>query len=326
MVKFVLFSFFIFTLSAAGQENRRFSIDEAVAVAMANNPVARNAALEVQKDAMMWRGAVLQSRQAERSLTLHEFTWQVKAAYFDVVYFGQRLQTMREHAHYFEALISLAEIRLFSDSITDLVKVSTGARYASYLRRMYIAEEELIRARIRLGQLMCIPDVKIGINQTELQLYQIHPDKPFNERFDPVAHKLFYAAQIAEAESNRYQGGLMGLSILRAQRTHRKKADIDANMKINEVEHRQFIDHQHIEILKSLLNEYYVQISFSKENMLIEAKLVLEEIVNDFSAERISCYAEAFTRVSEAVYAKLEHLEYILLYNRTALELEYFTH
>ena len=73
------------------------------------------------------------------------------------------------------------------------------------------------------------------------------------------------------------------------------------------------------------MNEYFVQISFSKENLLIEAGLTLEEIEQDFSAGRIVNYAEAFTKVNHAVFAKLNHLEYINLYNQTALELEYYT-
>ena len=399
MVKLFLFLCFIFSFLSFRLHSTPFlTMDEAVAIAIANHPVARNAALLEQKDAMkrqqsveiaplnlrylqrnaatlgnaqiwsitqdfgsipehlrraqLYRAESL-TKQIERTLTLDELIRQVKAAYMNVAYYGQRLQIMQEHIHYFEALISIAEIHLFVDSISDLLKVSTGARYASYRSRMYIAEEELKRAEMRLRQLMFVPDAKIETYQAELQLYQIHPEKPLLERFDPMTHNLLDAAQIAEAESavkleksklypaihagyfqqniegmNSYQGWMIGLSVplwAQPQRARIKQAEIDIMVKAYETEYRQFADRQHIETLKSLLNEYFVQISFTKENLLLEAELTLKEIEIDFATGRITDYAEAFTKVSNAVYAKLEHLEYIILYNHTALELEYLT-
>ena len=121
---------------------------------------------------------------------------------------------------------------------------------------------------------------------------------------------------------------MAGLSVpmwIQPQRARIKAAEIEIQMKANETEYRQFANKQYIEMLQSLLNEYFVQISFSRENLLVEAKLTLEEIEKDFSAGRITNFVEAFTKVSNAVSAKLQHLEYVSLYNQTALELEYFT-
>ena len=292
------------------------------------------------------------TRQAERALTLDELAWQVKAAYMDAVYFRQRLRIMQEHNHYFEALISVAEIYLAADSIAELVKVSAGTRYAAYQGRMYIAEEELKRAETRLRQLMYLTDA-IEISQTELELYQIHPDKNISERFEPVKHQAVDEAQLQEAKSvaeleksklfpgihagymnqhiegmNNFQGWMVGLSVplwIRPQQARIKQAEIDVKIKANETEYRQFADQQHVETLISLLNEYFVQISFSKENLLVEAQLTLEEIEQDFSAGRIANYTDVFTKASNAVFAKLNHLEYMNLYNQTALELEYYT-
>ena len=372
------------------------SMNEAVAIAMANHPVTRNAALEEQKDALMQQQAVdfaplqakywqrnantgndrlwsvtqdfgsipehirraryyrtvTSTRQTERVLTLDELAWQVKAAYTDAVYYRQRLRIMQEHNHYFEALISIAEIYLTADSISELAKVSAGTRYAAYQGRMYIAGEELKRAETRLRQLMYLPG-ETETSQTELELYQIHPDKAIDERFEPVKHQVVDAAQLLEAKSvaeleksklfpgihagylnqhiegmNNFQGWMVGLSVplwMRPQQARIKQAEIDVKIKANETEYRQFTGQQHIETLISLLNEYFVQISFSKENLLIEAKLTLEEIEHDFSAGHITNYADAFTKVNNAVFAKLNHLEYINLYNQTALELEYHT-
>ncbi len=395
-IRIIILSLVACHLSLA-QQPVSMDIDEAVAIALANHPVARNAALAEQKDILMqhqsvelapirvkyWQrnatagndrlwsvtqdfGAIPEhfqrtrhyrtitsTHQAERALTLDELAWQVKAAYFDVVYYRQRLQVMQEHDHYFEALISTAEIHLAADSIAELVKVSAGTRYATYQSRMYIAEEELKRAETRLRQLLYLPDGKIETSQTELELYQIHPDKALNERFDPVKHKAMDEAQLREAKSavdleksklypavhagyiyqhiegmNDYQGWMVGLSVplwAQPQRARIKQAEIDVKVKANETEYRQFADQQHVETLKSLLNEYFVQVSFSKENLLVEAQLVLEEVEKDFSAGHITNYAEAFTKVSNAVSAKINHLEYINLYNQTALELEYYT-
>ena len=372
------------------------SMDEAVAIAMAHHPVARNAVLEEQKDALMQRQAIefapLQvkywqrnvtagnnrlwsvtqdfgsipeyfrrarynrtitaARQIERVLTLDELAWRVKAAYMDAVYYRRRLRIMQEHDHYFEALISIAEIHLASDTVAELAKVSAGARYAAYQSRMYIAEEELKRAETRLRQLMYFSS-EIEIDQTELELYQIHPDKAISERFESVKHQAVDVAQLQEVKSvaeleksklfpgihagyinqhiegmNNFQGWMVGLSVplwVRPQQARIKQAEIDVKIKTNETEYRQFADQQHVETLISLLNEYFVQISFSKENLLIEAKLTLEEIEHDFSAGHITNYADVFTKVNNAVSAKLNHLEYINLYNQTALELEFFT-
>ena len=373
------------------------SMNEAVSIAMSNHPVARNAALAEQKDALTLRQSVelaptqlrywqrnasnindrlwsvtqdfgsipehfrrtqhyratTSTRHAQRTLTLDELAWQVKAAYMNVVYHRQRLRMMQEHDNYFEALISTAEVYLRADSISELTRVSAGTRYAAYQRRMYIAEEELKRAETQLRQLMYLPDAKIETSQTELELYQIHPEKAVEERFDPLKHRALDEAQIKEAQSlvkleksklypavhagyihqhiegmNSYQGWMAGLSIslwMQPQRARIRQSEIDVEMRANETEYRQFADAQYVETLISLLNEYFVQISFSRENLLIEAKLVLEEVEKDFSAGRIANYAETFTKVSHAVDAKLNHLEYLNLYNLTALELEYYT-
>ena len=296
---------------------------------------------------------IASANQAERALTLDELRWQVKAAYLDLVYYGERLRVMQEHDHYFEALISTAEIYLDNDTITELVKVSTGTRYAAYQSRMYIAEEELKRAETRLRQLMYLPDGNIKTAQTELELYLIHPDKSVETRFDPEKHRTVDEAQLKEAESavklersklypglhagyinqhiagmNDFHGWMVGLSVPLWFQPHRariKQAEIDVKAKINETEYRQFSDRQHIEALKSLLNEYFVQISFSKENLLEEADLILKEVEKNFREGHISNYEEAFAQVSNAVSAKLNHLKFISLYNQAALELEYYT-
>ena len=373
------------------------SMDEAVVIALANHPVARNAALAEQKDALMQQQAVAiapvqakyrqrnasagndhlwfvtqdfgvipehirrskhyrtmaSANRAERALTLDELAWQVKSAYLDVVYYRERLHVMQEHDHYFEALISTAEIRLAADSIAELTRVSAGTRYAAYQSRMYIAEEELKRAETRLRQLMYLPNEEIIVRQPVLELYQIHPDKLPDARFNPVKHYAADSAQLKEAESNillersqlfpalhagyinrnftgtvNYHGWMVGLSVSlwpQPQRSRIRQAEIDLQQKANETEYRQFADQQHVESLKSLLNEYFVQISFSKENVLLEADLILKEVEADFATGNIMNYAGMFSKVHNAVSAKLNHLEYISLYNQTALELEYYT-
>ena len=109
------------------------------------------------------------------------------------------------------------------------------------------------------------------------------------------------------------------------QRARIKQAEIDLQIKTSETEYRQFADRQHVETLKSLLDEYFVQISLCLENLLVEAGLVLEEVEREFAEGRIADHAEAIARVVGAVSATLNHLEYISLYNQTALELEYYT-
>ncbi|MDR1153789.1 MAG: TolC family protein [Bacteroidales bacterium] len=392
---FIILSFVPYP--SAAQQPARMDMDEAVAIALAHHPVARNAVLEEQKDMLMQRQSVelapirvkywqrsaaagndrlwsvtqdfgvipehfrraqhyrtvTAARRTERALTLDELVWQVKAAYFDVVFYRRRLQLMQEHDHYFEALISTAEIHMAADSITELARVSAGTRYAAYQSRMYIAEEELKRAETRLRQLLYLPDGQIETGMTELELYRIHPEKAINERFDPVKHQAMDEAQLREAESavaleksrlypavhagyiyqhiegmNDYQGWMAGLSVplwAQPQRARIRQAETDVKIKANETEYRRFSDRQHVETLQSLLNEYFVQVSFSKENLLVEAQLALEEVEKDFSTGRVTNYAEAFTKVSNAVSAKINHLEYINMYNRTALELEYYT-
>jgi len=293
------------------------SMDEAVEVAMTNHPVARNIALTQQSH----HCTITSTQQAEQILTLDKLAWQVKSAYMEAVYHRRRLPIMQEHSHYFEALISVAEIHLAADSITELKRVSTGTRYAIYQSRMYIAEEELKRAETLLCQLLYLPFGTIEPSETDLELYQIHSDKLLHERFEPVKHKALDEAHLWEAQS------LLKLekSKLFPQRARIKQAEIEVKMKANETEYRQFAAMQHVENLQSLLNEYFVQISLSKENMLVEARLTLQAVEKDFAAGRITNYAETFVKVSNAVSAKLNHLEYTNLYNQTALELEFCT-
>jgi len=392
---FIIVCLFVFCRLSFAQQP--LNMDEAVAIALANHPVVRQAALAEQRDVLTQRRfvelspiqvkywhlntnsgndrlwAVIQdfgsipehfrqaqlsrtminTRQAERALTLDELAWQVKSAYMNAAYYRQRLQTMQEHEPYFEALIHVAEIQLTCDSISELTRVSAGSRYAAYQSRMYIAEEELKRAEIRLCHLLYLPDANIEITETELELYQIHSEKPVNERFDPVKHKALDEAYIKEAESvvklersklfpavhagyihqhieglSGYQGWMAGLSVplwAMPQRTRIKQAEIDVLQKINETQYRQTEVMQRVETLKSLLNGYFVQISFSRENLLYEAKLMLEEVKKDFSAGRIVNFADTFTKMNNAVSAQLDVLEYLNLYNQTALELEFFT-
>ncbi len=388
-----VFALVIYCLPSTAQP---ISLDEAVALALANHPVARNVTLAEKRDILQQKQAVeflpIQAKywqrnayagndhlwsvtqdfgvipehirkskhyktlssanQAERELTLDELAWQVKAAYFDLVYYRERLKIMQEHSHYFEALISTAEIYLANDSIDDLTIVSAGSRYAAYQKRMYIAEEEIKRAENRL-QTLIYTDEKPVVSQTELDLYQIHPEKTLDARFDPIKHKTIDEKQAEVTESavalersklfpaihagyinqhisgvDNYQGWMVGLSFplwIQPQRAKIKQAELDMQMAANERAYQQFTDQQHIETLKSLLNEYFVQISFSKENLLEEAKIILLQVEHDFAEARIKDYAATFSKVHDAISAKLNHLEYINNYNQTALELEYFT-
>jgi len=292
---------------------QHLSMDEAVAVAMTNHPIARNIALA--------QHTIASTRQVEQILTLDKLAWQVKSAYMDAAYHRRRLQIMQEHSHYFEALISVAEIRLAADSITELERVSAGTRYAVFQSRMYVAGEELKRAETILCQLLYLSFGAIEPNETDLELYQIHPEKSLHERFEPVKHKAMDEAQLQEAQSVVK----LEKSKLFPKRARIRQAETDVKMKANEIEYLQFSAMQHIENLQSLLNEYFVQISMSKENMLVEARLTLEAVEKDFAAGRITNYAETFTKLSDAVSAKLNHLEYRNLYNQTALELEFYT-
>jgi len=296
---------------------QQISMDEAVVVALTNHPVARNIALAQQSH----HRTTTSTRQAEQILTLDKLAWQVKSAYMDAVYHHRRLQIMQEHSHYFEALISVAEIQLTADSIPELEMVSTGTRYAVFQSHIYIAEEDLKRAETLLCQLLYLPSGTIKPSETDLELYQIHSEKPLHERFESVKHKAMDEAQLQEAQS------LVKLekSKLFPKKARIKQAEIEMKMKANEIEYRRFVAMQHIENLQSLLNEYFVKLSLSKENMLVEAQLTLEAVERDFAAGRITNFAEAFTKVSIAVSAKLNHLEYRNLYNQTALELEFCT-
>ena len=292
----------LFSLPAYGQA---VSIDKAVAIALSNHPAARSKSTIAQ--------------QAERALMLDELARQVKAAYMEVVYCGQRLDIMRQHAAYFDTLIDVAEIRLTSDSINQLPMVSAGSIYAAYQSRMYAAQEELNRATIRLCLLLYITGGKIETEDTELNLYQIHHDK--TDRFDAVKHKALYDAKLTEAKKTAE----LEKNRLFSRRARIIQAETDAKQKIYEIEYRKFADTLNVEALKSLLNQHYVQISFYRENLLVEANLILENIENDFATGRITDYTDAFTRLTNAVSAKLNHLEYVYLYNQTALELEYLT-
>ena len=376
---------------------QQVSMDEAVAIALTNHPVARHIVLEERKDDLMQQQAVdfaplqvkywqrhaqagndrlwsvtqdfgaipehfrkaqyyrtqTSVRQTERALTLDNLAWQVKAAYMDAVYYRQRLRLMQEHDPFFETLISMAEKSLAADSISEQTMVSTGARYAAYQSRLFIAEEEVKRAELRLCQLLYIPHGTIEPSEYEMVLYRIHPDKNADDRFEPLKHKAIDEAQLTEAKSlvkleksklypavhagyiyqningmNDYHGWMAGLSVslwMQPQRARIRQAEIDVTIKAAETEYRQFSDMQHVETLKSMLNEYFVQISFYRENLLVEAKLMLEEVERDFSAGHIANIAETIVKTSNAVSAKLDYLEYFNLYNQTALELEYLT-
>ena len=297
--------------------------------------------------------AAISAQQAARTLTVEELAWKVKAAYTDVVYYNQRLEIMLEHAPLFEALIYVAEARMTADSISDLERVSTGARYAAFISRMYIAQEEAKRAELRLRQIMNLPDEEIKISQTTLGLYQIHPDKPVNERFNPVKHNAFDDAMLSEAQAavnleksrmypaihagyvyqniegaGRFQGWMAGMSLpvwVQPQRARIKQAQTDLKIKEMETKYRQFSDNVHVETLKSLLNDYFLLISFSRENLLVEAGLIVDEVEKNFLAGRITDFAGAFTKLGDAVNSHLNYLEYMSLYNQTALELEFFT-
>ena len=324
-IKFTICSLVVCRLLLAQQP---LSMDEAVAVAMTNHPISRNIVLAQESDALMRQSqhnrAMASTRQAERILASDKLAWQVKSAYMDAVHCRRRLYIMQEHIHYFEALINVAEIHLAADSITELERVATGSHYAVFQSRMYIAEEDLKCAETRLCQLLYIPVGEIEVSETDLELYPIHSEKPLHERFEPVKHKALDEAYLQEAQLQvkLKKGKLFGAF---PKRACVKQAETELKMKANEIEYRQFVAMLQIEVLQSRLSEYFVQISMSKENMLVEAALTLEEIEKDFAAERITNYAETFSKVNNAVSAKLDYLEYMNLYNQTALELEFQT-
>ena len=392
----LLIAMLIFVNKQFSTAQLTLSMDESVAVALSNHPMAKNALLAEQKDMLSQKQSVelapvqakhwhinandgndrlwsvtqdfgiipehvrrvkhgrltTSANRTERALTLDELTWQVKAAYLNLVCCKERLSVMQEHDRYFEALINTAEIYLASDTIDELVRVSTGARYAAYQSSMYIAEEEAKRAEARLRQLL-YTDEPIDILQTKSRLYEIHPDRNPADRFEPVNRKAADHARSEVAKSTiaveksklfpavhagyinqyipgtgNYGGWMLGISVplwWQPQLSRIKQAEIDFRMKENETKYNRFSDLQHTEMLKSLLNEYFVQISFSSENLLTEAELILAEIEKQFAEGKINNHAATFTKAHNAISAKLNHLEYINQYNQTALELEFYT-
>jgi hypothetical protein len=304
-MKILIISLLVFSLSAKSQS---LNIDDVVNVALTNNPIARNIAL---KDS--WQQAIV----------LYELQWQVKAAYFDVIYHYNRLNTIYMHDNYFEAFMSMVEIYIDADSISELTKFSTGAFFASHQSHRYVAAEELKRAERRLRQIMYIEMPSIELSSTDFDLYQIHPNRLAIDRFNALEHKYFDDNQLLKAQSAIKNEKKRWLYPKRRARISKAQAHADATA--YEIEYRKFYNLQRIEILKSLLNEYYVQITLSNEVLLIEAALALKDLETRFIDGHISNYAEAFKVATDAVNAKLNRLEYIRLYNLTALELEYYT-
>jgi cobalt-zinc-cadmium resistance protein CzcA len=119
---------------------------------------------------------------------------------------------------------------------------------------------------------------------------------------------------------------MFGLSIpliFNAQTAKIKEARINQKITANETEYQKLYLKKNIENLQIRLNQYFVNISYFRENALDEAETIIQSSVNQLIDKKIT-YSVYLGNIIKAYGIRSSYLTAIRLYNETAIEMEHY--
>jgi heavy metal efflux system protein len=286
--------------------------------------------------------------EKEKTISIKQLTATVKSAYMDLLYFNLMSKQTRDEVelsgdfeHYYPDSVNMTDAFL-------LEKAEVQSIFADVQRRNFLAEEELSYSTNLMKQLLCTKDTLI-LSDTTMELYAIAAFNLGTDKFYPVTQTGYFEqiqkVKICEVGVERskltpeieagyfnqeigslsgFKGFTLGITIPLFFNSHVakiKEAEISRKITQNELEYQKLELLKTIENLKIRLNQYFVNISYYRENALIEADVLINFSLKMIAENKIS-YHNYLKNITKAFNIKKEYLDALKLYNETAIDLE----
>jgi heavy metal efflux system protein len=290
----------------------------------------------------------VQLSKADQVLTLKQLASMVKTAYmkwlFDRLMIRQTLSEAElcgDFENYYPANAPDSQI---------LQKASAQSLYADVQRRQYNAEEEFHFSTNQMQQLLCINETPV-LSDTTMELYAIAAFRPGNDKFQPWAYINYYEQQqkvldrkVSLEQSKLtpeikggyftqqieqlagFKGYMVGITLplfFNTQVSKIKEAKFNREIAKNESEFQKLGLRSTIENLQIRLNQYFVNISYFRENALPESDIIIRTAIKLLTDKKIS-YQVYLENITKSFKIKSEYLAELRRYNETAIELEHY--
>jgi cobalt-zinc-cadmium resistance protein CzcA len=292
----------------------------------------------------------VQLSKSDQAITLKQFTALVKKAYMKLL-FDNLLAKLTEQ----EALSCgdfenfYPETAVVPDSLMP-EKASAQSLYADVQRRLYIEQEEARISTNQIQQMLGMSETPV-LADSSMEIYAIEAFRQGTDKFQPYTYVDYYEQiqKVTNCQVNverskltpeitagyfvqdvnhisGFKGYMFGLSIpliFNAQTAKIKEARINQKITANETEYQKLYLKKNIENLQIRLNQYFVNISYFRENALDEAETIIQSSVNQLIDKKIT-YSVYLGNIIKAYGIRSSYLTAIRLYNETAIEMEHY--
>lgn len=381
------------------QENKndvqKISMNQAVEMALTNNPDLQNAQLSVKASKLAKQGAInfeptqftyqngqinsalidqsfdisqnfgsilthfqtgkyinqkLALSETEYTLAVKQVTAQTKTAYLRWVFLLNQYKIKLQEADLFKEFVRIAQLKYSLGESKILEQIIAETEYASIKNELQKIKEELMIAENNLKQVMNL-DGNFIPESDSLEIITLIPSGDSLERFSASVLVSYYdnLYQIEKAKHNiersNYfpaisagyfnqeidnQPGFTGWSIgvsfplwFLPQNASVQQAKIESEKAYNILEYQKFNIEKEIENLVLQLDQLQNNLIYYHENALIKAEVLINTAKLQFEKEDIE-YFEFLQSIKTALEIKLNYLNTLFDYNKTAIELEFY--
>jgi heavy metal efflux system protein len=293
---------------------------------------------------------VVKLSEAEQKLAVKQITANVKTGYTNWLYQFSKLKLIRQEVDRYEQFMNMdGKLRDLGDSgLLERTMIET--KYAN-IQNLQFQTDMDYRLAINQMQQLLFQNGEIAPSDSSLELYAIQVRSLGKDKFVPTGHIAYYQSQyevnnaLVRLEQSKlspgvtagyfnqqinhvggFEGFKVGLSVplwFLPQKAKISEASINRQIAKNELEYQQFYLAKTIESLKIQLDQYFVSISYYRENALIQADLLISTASRRFKNQNMGS-VDYLESLSAALKLKLEYLEKVKLYNQTAIQLEYY--
>jgi len=289
--------------------------------------------------------------ETELKITEKELETQVKIAYQYWVYLINSFQIKQEQTLMFKEFERISQAKYTYGETNLLGKVLAETEYSRVKNELLKATEQLILAENFLKQLMHVEGNFIPENDT-LLIYQMESTPDSIERFSNNVMVSYYK-NVYEIESTKHkieqskyfpaisagyfnqeidnQSGFEGWSIgitipiwFLPQNASVQQAKIEKEKALNNLEYQKFNLDKEIENMVVQLDQLQNDLIYYNEKGLVKADLLIHTAKTQFEKEEIE-YFEFLQGIKAAQEIKMEYLSTLYNYNKTAIELEFYT-
>ena len=287
----------------------------------------------------------------EYEITEKQLEAQVKSAYQYWVYLINTFKIKQEQAIMLKEFERISRAKYNYGESNLLEKVIAETEYSGIKNELLKATEELILAENYLKQLMNLDGDFIPENDT-LLIYQLVAGSDSQDRFTNQMLITYYES-IFQIEKTKYnlerskyfpeisagyfnqeidnqpgfKGWSVGVSIpiwFLPQKASVQQAKIEREKAINNLEYQKFNIDIEIENLVVQLDQLQNDLIYYHENALKKAEILMQTAKTQFEKEQIE-YFEFLQGIKAAQEIKMGYLTTLFNYNKTAIELEFYT-